>query len=195
MIVHMQGEVVAAGLDSLTLQMGGFGVQVFVPAGLAKQSQAGEMVFLHTNMVVREDSWSIYGFEHEIERDFFILLLAVNGIGPRLALAILSTLSVDVIRRAVLSEQAELFTRVPGIGKKTGQSNAFFFDASSIRKFLIRSTASMIEYAIRVALIACMTEPKASASSEMSITPSSPKSLGFRLTPAARSLERSGHVR
>ncbi|HEY4693455.1 MAG TPA: Holliday junction branch migration protein RuvA [Bellilinea sp.] len=121
MIVHMQGEVVAAGLDSLTLQMGGFGVQVFVPAGLAKQSQAGEMVFLHTNMVVREDSWSIYGFEHEIERDFFILLLAVNGIGPRLALAILSTLSVDVIRRAVLSEQAELFTRVPGIGKKTGQ--------------------------------------------------------------------------
>ena len=121
MIVHMQGEVVAAGLDSLTLQMGGFGVQVFVPAGLAKQSQAGEMVFLHTNMVVREDSWSIYGFEHEIERDFFILLLAVNGIGPRLALSILSTLSVDVIRRAVLSEQAELFTRVPGIGKKTGQ--------------------------------------------------------------------------
>lgn len=121
MIVHLQGEVVAAGLDSLTLQLGGFGVRVFVPAGLAKQSQAGEMVFLHTNLVVREDGWSIYGFEHEIERDFFILLLAVNGIGPRLALSILSTLSVDVIRRAVLSEQADLFTRVPGIGKKTGQ--------------------------------------------------------------------------
>lgn len=121
MIVHMQGEVVAAGQDSLTLQMGGFGVQVYVPTVMAKQSQPGEMVFLHTNMVVREDGWSIYGFEHEIERDFFILLLAVNGIGPRLALSILSTLSVDVIRRAVLAEQADLFTRVPGIGKKTGQ--------------------------------------------------------------------------
>jgi Holliday junction DNA helicase RuvA len=121
MIVHVQGEVVAAGLDSLTLQMGGFGLRVFVPTPLAKQSQAGEMIFLHTNLVVREDGWSIYGFEHEIERDFFILLLAVNGIGPRLALSILSTLSVDVIRRAVLAEQSELFTRVPGIGKKTGQ--------------------------------------------------------------------------
>src|SRR3972149_3283040 len=145
MIVHMQGEVVAAGLDSLTLQMGGFGVQVFVPAGLAKQSQAGEMVFLHTNMVVREDSWSIYGFEHEIERDFFILLLAVNGIGPRLALAILSTLSVDVIRRAVLSEQAELFTRVPGIGKKTGQKIVLYLQGKVGKAGEMRETIGTMD--------------------------------------------------
>lgn len=121
MIVHIQGEIVGNGKDNLTLQMGGFGVQVYVRNALAQQTAAGEMVFLHTHLVVREDNWTLYGFEHELERDFFILLLGVSGIGPRLALSILSTLSVDVIRRAVLAEQAEVFMRVPGIGKKTGQ--------------------------------------------------------------------------
>jgi len=121
MIVHIQGEIVSAGSDRLTLQMGGFGVQVFVPVSLAKQAQPGEMVFLHTNLIVREDGWTLYGFEREIDRDFFILLIGVNGVGPRLALAVLSTLSVDVIRRAVLAEQADIFSRVPGVGKKTGQ--------------------------------------------------------------------------
>ncbi len=121
MIVHLQGEVMSTGNDSLVLQMGGFGVRVFVPFALAKQSQPGEKVFLYSHLVVREDNWSIYGFDREVDRDFFILLLGVNGIGPRSALQTLSTLSVDVIRRAVLSEQADVFARVPGIGKKTAQ--------------------------------------------------------------------------
>ncbi|MRR29169.1 Holliday junction branch migration protein RuvA [bacterium] len=145
MIVHVQGEVVAASSDSLTLQMGGFGVRVFVPTPLAKQSQAGEMVFLHTNLVVREDGWSIYGFEHEIERDFFILLLAVNGIGPRLALSILSTLSVDVIRRAVLAEQSDLFTRVPGIGKKTGQKIVLYLQGKVGEAGEMRETIGILD--------------------------------------------------
>jgi len=121
MIVHVQGEVVSTGSDSLVLQMGGFGMRVYVPTDLASQTRAGEKVFLHTHLVVREDNWALYGFEREIDRDFFLLLLGVNGIGPRSALQVLSTLSVDVIRRAVLGEQADIFTRVPGIGKKTGQ--------------------------------------------------------------------------
>ncbi len=121
MIVHIQGEVVAANSDSLVVQMGGFGLRVFVPSELANRTESGEKVFLHCHLVVREDNWSLYGFEREIDRDYFVMLLGVNGIGPRSALQVLSTLSVDVIRRAVLSEQADVFTRVPGIGKKTAQ--------------------------------------------------------------------------
>lgn len=139
MIVHIQGEIAAAGKDSLILQMGGFGVQVNVPAGLARQAQTGDKVFLHTHLVVREDGWTLYGFDHEIERDFFVLLIGVNGIGPRIALTILSTLSVDAIRRAVLAEQADIFTRVPGIGKKTGQKIVLYLqdkvgEAGEMRK-------------------------------------------------------------
>ncbi|MEJ2709329.1 MAG: Holliday junction ATP-dependent DNA helicase RuvA, partial [Anaerolineales bacterium] len=64
---------------------------------------------------------TLYGFETREAREIYVLLLTVNGVGPRLALAILSVLSPDAIRRAVFHEQAEVFSRVPGIGKKTSQ--------------------------------------------------------------------------
>jgi holliday junction DNA helicase RuvA len=70
---------------------------------------------------VREDLLALYGFETEADREFFELLLGVNGVGPRMAMAVLSTLSVDAIRRAVASEQSEIFARVPGVGKRTAQ--------------------------------------------------------------------------
>lgn len=121
MIVTLQGEVISVNSGKITLQIGMVGLRVFVPQGLSNRIQSGETVFLHTHLVVREDDWSIYGFENETEREFFQLFLGVSGIGPKLALSILSTLSIDVIRRAVLSEQAEIFARVPGIGIKSAQ--------------------------------------------------------------------------
>lgn len=81
----------------------------------------GDPVFLHTYLVVREDALALYGFETEELRDLFALLLGVNGVGPRIALAILSSMSPDAIRRSVLSEQPDLFARVSGVGKKTAQ--------------------------------------------------------------------------
>lgn len=121
MIASIHGEVIAAGEDSLVISISGIGLKVFVSPSLRSQSHPGERVFLHTYLVVREDSLSLYGFEQEEERSFFSLLLGVNGVGPRLAMSLLSHLSVDTIRRAVLSEQADIFSRVPGIGRKTGQ--------------------------------------------------------------------------
>jgi Holliday junction DNA helicase RuvA len=103
------------------------------------------MVFLHTQLVVREDNWSMYGFEREIDRDFFGLLLAVNGIGPRLALSILSTLSVDVIRKAVLAEQADIFTRVPGIGKKTAQKIVLYLQGKVGEACEMRETIGLLD--------------------------------------------------
>jgi Holliday junction DNA helicase RuvA len=121
MIASLRGEVVSIGQDSLVVDVGGVGMRVFVPSAVRAAASLGEQIFLHTHLVVREDALSLYGFEREEDRDFFLLLLSVNGVGPRLGLAILSTLSVDAIRRAVLSEQSEIFARVPGVGKKTAQ--------------------------------------------------------------------------
>lgn len=121
MIAALQGDVWTVAEDSLVVKVGGVGFKVFVPATNVQQAHPGDPVSLHTYLVVREDSLSLYGFDTEGERDFFILLLGVNGIGPRTALAILSTLTIDTIRRAVLSEQAEIFGRVPGVGKKNAQ--------------------------------------------------------------------------
>ncbi len=121
MIASISGRVQEANPDSLVVEVGGVGLLVNVPAVLSAGLRSGESVSLHTYLVVREDLLSLYGFESKEGRDFFVLLLGVNGVGPRLALAILSTLSTDAIRRAVFHEQDEVFARVPGVGKKTAQ--------------------------------------------------------------------------
>lgn len=121
MIASLEGEIIAADEDFLVVRVGGVGLRVYVPAALRSQPGIGENIFLHTHLVVREDALTLFGFETDQERQFFNLLLGVNGVGPRTALAILSTLPVETIRRAVLSEQSDLFARVPGVGKKTAQ--------------------------------------------------------------------------
>ena len=121
MISTLSGRVFEVNKDHLVIELGGVGLQVYVSKHVIDKMHPGEMIFLFTCLVVREDSLTLYGFETKDEKDLFLLLLSVNGVGPRLALAILSTLTTETIRRAVLSEQAEVFSRVPGIGKKTAQ--------------------------------------------------------------------------
>ena len=120
MIAFIEGEVIAVGEDNLVVKVGGVGLRVFVPAELSSL-RPGDQAQLFTQLIVREDLLALYGFATQLDCDFFNLVLGANGVGPRIALAILSTLSVDSIRRAVLSEQAEMFARVPGVGKKTAQ--------------------------------------------------------------------------
>jgi Holliday junction DNA helicase RuvA len=121
MIASIQGEVLQKYTDNLIIGVGGIGFKVYAPAGLVSQHYTGDQVFLFTYLVVREDALVLYGFQKEEERDFFLLLLGVDGVGPRIALATLSTLSVDAIRRAVLAEQSDVFARVSGVGRKTAQ--------------------------------------------------------------------------
>ena len=121
MIASLSGRVQEIYADNLVLEVGGVGMLVYVPAPVRDRLHAGDTAFLHTHLVVREDSLTLFGFETRESRDFFLLLLGVNGVGPRLALAVLSSLSPDAIRRAVFHEQDEVFARVPGVGKKTAQ--------------------------------------------------------------------------
>ncbi len=121
MIAFLEGTLAARHEDRLTVQSGAVGLWVFVPRPLAERLAVGQPVALHTHLVVREDALTLYGFETAEARDLFILLLGVNGVGPRLALAILSALTPAALRRAVFQEQADVFRRVPGVGKKTAQ--------------------------------------------------------------------------
>lgn len=121
MIASLNGRVAHIEKDNLLVEVGGVGLQVYAPHDICASTRIGEIVYLHTYLVVREDLLALYGFELREARDLFITLLGVNGIGPRLALSILSQLSPDVIRRAVFNDQPEIFSRVPGVGKKTAQ--------------------------------------------------------------------------
>ena len=121
MIASLRGEISSILDDSLVIEVGGVGLRVFVPAVVQARSMLAEKIMVHTYLVVREDSLTLYGFQTVQERDIFTMLLGVNGVGPKVALSILSTMSVDAVRNAVLGEQADLFARVPGVGKKTAQ--------------------------------------------------------------------------
>ncbi|GAB1421803.1 Holliday junction branch migration protein RuvA [Anaerolineales bacterium] len=120
MISSLEGRVSAIKEDRIMIIVGGVGLEVFASRPTL-ETVTGESVFLFTRLIVREDSLTLFGFAQETERDVFDILVKVNGVGPRLALAILSTLSIDNLRNAVASERVELLTRVPGIGRKTAQ--------------------------------------------------------------------------
>jgi len=121
MIAILNGRILEIFSDSLVIGLGGLGLQVFVPRPSHDRLRPGDEVFLHTYLVVRQDALQLFGFETREERELFVLLLSVDSVGPKLALSVLSSLSPDAIRRAIFHEQAEVFTRVPGVGKKTAQ--------------------------------------------------------------------------
>jgi len=121
MIATLEGEVIGLSENALIIRVGGVGLQVFAAAPFRARLRMMDHVFLYTQLIVREDLLALYGFETEQEREYFNLLLGVNGVGPRMAIGVLSVLTVDAIRRAVASEQSEIFARVPGVGKRTAQ--------------------------------------------------------------------------
>jgi Holliday junction DNA helicase RuvA len=121
MIATLRGEITQIEDNAVVIETGGVGLRVFVPAPLRSRMLVGEAALLYTHLVVREDAWNLYGFESKADRDLFNMLLGVDGVGPRTALAVMSGVTVDVIQRAVFGDEPDLLGRVPGVGKKTAQ--------------------------------------------------------------------------
>jgi len=125
-IASVRGVVERIGAGELVIDVGGVGFRVAVTSGVLQQApQVGQPIFLHTAFIVREEAISLYGFPSLEERQLFDLLLQVSGIGPRLALSVLSNLSPELLRTAVAQGQPEILTRVPGIGRKTADKIVF----------------------------------------------------------------------
>lgn len=124
MIATLRGEVSQIEENAIIVEVGGVGMRVFVPAPLRTKAKAGEMIFIFTHLVVREDALTLYGFESQADRDLFNILLGVDGVGPKVALSVLSTLTIDTIQRAIFADEADLLNSVPGVGKKTAQKMA-----------------------------------------------------------------------
>lgn len=121
MIATLRGEITQKEEDALILEVNGIGMRVHVPATLRQQMKIGERILLYTHFVVRQDAMSLYGFETLSERDLYTQLLSVSGVGPKVGLAILSSLTPDTVKRAVFNEEHDILNRVPGVGKKTAQ--------------------------------------------------------------------------
>lgn len=126
MIASVRGRLGAIEDSAVIVQVGGIGIRVHVPKSLiARCGPIGSMLSLHTHLHVRQDDLTLYGCATEDELRLFELLLSVSGIGPKVGLALLSTLSADDIRAAVAGERADVLSQVPGIGTKTAKKVIF----------------------------------------------------------------------
>lgn len=119
MIVALEGILESRGLDSAVVRVGPISLQVYIPSSVLSQIGAvGDKVHLHTHVYLREDNVALYGFASAEELSLFQNLISVSGIGPKAALALLSTLSPEQLASAIVSGNADLLSQAPGIGKK-----------------------------------------------------------------------------
>ena len=121
MIGCLIGEVFALEAPTALLNVNGVGYEIDTPLSTFCQLQKGQKVTLWTHLVVREDAQQLFGFSDAQEKTIFRTLLKVNGVGPRMALGILSTLSVDLLIHSIEHDDVNTLIKVPGVGKKTAE--------------------------------------------------------------------------
>lgn len=125
MVRTVRGSVLARQKDALVVEVGspvgGIGFKIYVPEPTAARYTVSAAVSLHTYLQVREDALTLFGFETEDELSIFELLLTVSGVGPKVALTTLSTLSPDALRLALANGEPAVLARVPGIGRRTAE--------------------------------------------------------------------------
>lgn len=122
MIASIEGIIIEKNDDNLVINVGGMGFRVMVSPRTCAKQEIHKRVGFNTYLVVREESLTLFGFETPEERDMFMMLLSVSGVGPRTAMAVISSIPLENIRTAVITEKPEMFNGVQGVGKKTAQS-------------------------------------------------------------------------
>ncbi|MEB3766271.1 Holliday junction branch migration protein RuvA [Acinetobacter sp. MD2] len=121
MIGCLIGEVFALEAPTVLLNVNGVGYEIDTPLSTFCQLQKGQKVTLWTHLAVREDAQQLYGFSNSKEKTLFRTLLKVNGVGPKMALGILSTLSVDLLIQTIEHDDVNTLVKIPGVGKKTAE--------------------------------------------------------------------------
>jgi holliday junction DNA helicase RuvA len=120
-IARLRGKPVASTPEGLIVDVGGVGYLVAATPSVLRKADGAEEVTVETYLHVREDVMQLYGFAERAERELFLQLLSVNGIGPKVALAIVSGSPAEELRRAIVREDVVRFQAIPGIGKKTAE--------------------------------------------------------------------------
>lgn len=145
MIAYVRGRLAAKSADRVVVETaGGVGYEITVPLGVMERLPgSGTEVTLATELVVREDGWSLYGFLDESERRFFQRLTSVSGVGPKLAVAVMSALGVERGARAVRERNIALLSSVSGIGRKTAERLALEL-GDKVDEFVDGAPASMV---------------------------------------------------
>jgi Holliday junction DNA helicase RuvA len=122
MIASIEGNVTHIAEDHIVVSVSGVGFKILSTPQVRKSLDLFSKIVFYTFLLVREDALTLFGFLDVEERDMFVQLIGVSGVGPKTALSIISSMSTEKIQKAVIQNQPELFDGVTGVGKKTAQS-------------------------------------------------------------------------
>lgn len=182
MFAFAEGLLDDLNIDSCVIDVGGFGVNVNIPARTAAELPGiGEHVKLYTYTSVREDGISLYGFASRDELHMFKKLITVSGVGPKVALGVMSAMDVNTLRLAIISEDAKAISKAPGVGAKTAQRIVL-----DLKDKVKMSDDEIIAGVRSVASEGVNTGIK--MSSEMEDAVSALTSLGFGITEARKAV-------
>jgi Holliday junction DNA helicase RuvA len=121
MLANLKGKIIDKSVAGLIVETNNIGYEVFVTDQMMQSSQIGQSVDLKIAESIREDSYSLYGFSDRQEKDFYLQLVSVSGVGPKVAMAILSADSVENLQKALIVGKVDVFKHVLGVGAKTAQ--------------------------------------------------------------------------
>ena len=125
MIASVEGRVGAVAFDSLVVEVNGIGYRIFAAPAILSTAQPGSTIKLHTYHLVREDQQALFGFRSTEDLGFFTLLLTVNGVGPKVALAIVGSRPTPDLQLAIMAQDQAVLVSIPGIGKKLAERIIF----------------------------------------------------------------------
>jgi Holliday junction DNA helicase RuvA len=189
LITSLQGILQSMKDGEIVVEVGGVGLRVSVPDSvLEKAPQVGRPVFLHTYLVVREDLLALYGFSDPEEREIFTMLLGVSGVGPRLALAVISHLSMELLQSAIAGDQPDVLVQVPGIGRKTAEKIIIELKDRLDVPFALAEPPSAVDTDVLGALTALGYSLVEAQSAVQSVPSDAPEELEERLRIALKSL-------
>ncbi len=121
MIGFLRGKIVQLLTDYCLLDVGGVGYRIYIPSSTRERLKTDEETLLYTHLSVREDAMTLYGFESQEEYQGFQLLISVSGIGPKVAMGILSSITIPRLFQAIHGKQLAVLTKLPGVGKKSAE--------------------------------------------------------------------------
>ena len=121
MIDQISGKIISINENYVVIAVGGFGIKVNISAAFASKLVNEDLITLVTYLNVREDALDLYGFKNESERNLFLMLISISGIGPKLAVSILSGVEIEELKSNILSGDIKSLTSIPGVGAKTAK--------------------------------------------------------------------------
>ena len=121
MIDQISGKIISINDNYVVLEVGGLGIKVNISANFASKLVNEDLITLVTYLNVREDALDLYGFKNDSERNLFLMLISISGIGPKLALSILSGVELEELKSNILSGDIKSLTSIPGVGAKTAK--------------------------------------------------------------------------